>query len=71
MHSRLTGLNGVKTVQRIDEEEPGCPGFELTVETDIRSDLNRLAADLDCPVVELRRPTAVLDDIFRQVTQTP
>jgi ABC-2 type transport system ATP-binding protein len=69
--ARLTAMNGVKTVQRQDEEEPGCPGFELTVETDIRADLNGLVAEMGCPLLELRRPTAALDDIFRQVTRTP
>ncbi|MBK8870159.1 MAG: ABC transporter ATP-binding protein [Elusimicrobia bacterium] len=71
LKSRLTAMNGVKTVQRQDEEEPGCPGFELTVETDIRVDLNGLAAEMGCPLLELRRPTAALDEIFRQVTRTP
>jgi hypothetical protein len=64
-------MNGVKTVQRQGEEEPGCPGFELAVDTDIRADLNGLAAETGCPLLELRRPTAALDDIFRQVTRTP
>lgn len=67
----LSGLNGVREVLRRDEEEPGCPGFELAVETDVRSDLNRLATDLGCPLLELRQRAAALDDIFRQVTQTP
>ncbi len=71
LETRLMAMNGVNSVHRTDEEEPGCPGFELAVEHDIRADLNGLAAELGCPLLELRRPTAALDDIFRQATKTP
>jgi ABC-2 type transport system ATP-binding protein len=71
LETRLMAMNGVNSVQRQGEEEPGCPGFELAVDTDIRVDLNGLAAETGCPLLELRRPTAALDDIFRQVTRTP
>ncbi|MBK6879603.1 MAG: ABC transporter ATP-binding protein [Elusimicrobia bacterium] len=67
----LAGLAGVTAVEKRDEAEVGCPGFLLTGTRDPREDLARLCADRRWPLMELRRQTATLDDIFRQLTVTP
>jgi len=67
----LAGLAGVSSADKADEAEPGCPGFTLTAAQDPRDALSRLSAERRWPLMELRRQTANLDDIFRQLTVTP
>lgn len=67
----LAGLAGVSSAEKTDEGEPGCTGFTLTAAQDPREALSRLAAERHWPLMELRRQTANLDDIFRQLTVTP
>jgi ABC-2 type transport system ATP-binding protein len=50
------------------EPEPGCPSFTLTGAGDPRRDLFELAAQRRWPLMELRRVSASLDDIFRRLT---
>jgi ABC-2 type transport system ATP-binding protein len=64
----LAGLPGVTSVEPRDEAEAGCPGFLLTGARDPREELARLCAERRWPLMELRRQTATLDDIFRQLT---
>jgi ABC-2 type transport system ATP-binding protein len=66
---RLSGLPGVTSVEPQDEREPGCPGFVVTASEDPRDALTRLAAESCWTLMELRRHTAALDDIFRQFTE--
>lgn len=67
----LAGLPGLSSADKTDEAEPGCPGFTLTAAEDPRDALSRLSAENRWPLMELRRQTANLDDIFRQLTVTP
>jgi ABC-2 type transport system ATP-binding protein len=69
--ARLAGLPGVTKVELQDEREPGCPGFLISAAEDPREPLSHLAAEGRWPIMELHRPTAALDDIFRQFTETP
>lgn len=66
----LAALPGVTAVVVRDESEPGCPGFDLSAERDPRGDLAGLASQRRWAIMELRRQTATLDDIFRQMTET-
>ena len=68
---RLASLPGVTSVQYQDEREPGCPGFLVDSTEDPRESIGRWAAETGFPLMELHRPTAALDDIFRQFTETP
>lgn len=68
---RLSSLPGVTSVQYQDEREPGCPGFLVDSTEDPRESIGRWAAETGFPLMELHRPTAALDDIFRQFTETP
>lgn len=67
---RLSSLPGVTSVQYQDEREPGCPGFLVASTEDAREAIGRWAAETGFPLMELRRPAAALDDIFRQFTET-
>jgi ABC-2 type transport system ATP-binding protein len=67
---RLSSLPGVTSVQYQDEREPGCPGFLVDSTEDPRESIGRWAAETGFPLMELHRPTAALDDIFRQFTET-
>jgi ABC-2 type transport system ATP-binding protein len=67
---RLGNLPGVTSVQCQDEVEPGCPGFLISSAEDPREPLGRLAAEAGWPIMELHRPAAALDDIFRQFTES-
>jgi ABC-2 type transport system ATP-binding protein len=69
--ARLAALPGVTKVELQDEIEPGCPGFVISAAEDPREKVGQLAADSGWPLMELHRPTAALDDIFRQFTETP
>ena len=67
----LSGLTGVASADKTDEAEPGCPGFTLAATQDPREALAQLSAERRWPLMELRRQTANLDDIFRQLTVSP
>ncbi|MBL8023456.1 MAG: ABC transporter ATP-binding protein [Elusimicrobia bacterium] len=67
--AKLRSLPGVTAVEHIDDAEPGCPGFRVSASEDLREQMGRLAAETGWPLMELRRPTAALDDIFRQFTE--
>jgi ABC-2 type transport system ATP-binding protein len=64
----LQGLPGVTGVQAVDEAEPGCPGFHVASTDDPRPALFALAANRHWPIMELRRQSASLDEIFRSLT---
>lgn len=66
--ARLGALPGV-TVERRDDAEPDCPGFTISAAEDPREAVSRLAAEAGWPIMELHRPAAALDDIFRQFTE--
>lgn len=66
---RLSELLGVTSVKPQDELEPGCPGFLISSSEDPREAVSRLAAETGWPIMELHRPAAALDDIFRQFTE--
>ncbi len=53
------------------EAEPGCPGFTVRAGGDPRRDLFDLAAQKRWPLMELRRVSASLEDIFRRLTGEP
>jgi ABC-2 type transport system ATP-binding protein len=65
----LAALPGVTGVEPKDEAEPGCPGFLVFSDGDPREDFGRLAADRGWPLMELRRHTADLDEIFSRFTE--
>lgn len=67
---RLRDLPHVSSVELQDEQEPGCPGFLVSSAEDPREALNRMASETGWPLMELHRPAAALDDIFRQFTET-
>lgn len=67
--ARLGELLGVTSVKPQDELEPGCPGFLISSSEDPREAVSRLAAETGWPIMELHRPAAALDDIFRQFTE--
>ena len=68
--ARLGGLPGVTLVQPQEEGEPGCPGYLISGTEDPRETLSRLAAETGWPIMDLHRPAAALDDIFRQFTES-
>jgi ABC-2 type transport system ATP-binding protein len=65
---RLRGLPGVSGAELLDEKEPGCPGFRVTAADDPRGALVELARSAGWPLMELRRLSASLDEIFRSLT---
>jgi ABC-2 type transport system ATP-binding protein len=67
---RLKSLPGVTGVDHQDEQEPGCPGYLISSANDPREALGRMASESGWPLMELHRPVAALDDIFRQFTET-
>ena len=67
----LANLPGVMAVTVCDESEPGCPGFDVAADRDPREWLSGLASQRRWTIMELRRQTAALDDIFRRLTETP
>jgi ABC-2 type transport system ATP-binding protein len=68
MEPSLRSLPGLSRVEFADETEPGCPGFQVAAAHDPRADLFNLAVTKRWPIMELRRQTATLDEIFRSLT---
>ena len=64
----LEKLSGVTAVQSVDEAEPGATGYHVTAAEDPRETLVRLAVDRRWPLLELRRQSESLDDIFERLT---
>jgi hypothetical protein len=52
----------------VDEAEPGATGYHVTAAEDPRETLVRLAVDRRWPLLELRRQSESLDDIFERLT---
>ena len=69
IRSALETLPYLTRVEREDEAEPGCPGFHLISPADLRHALFALSTDNRWPIMELRRQTVSLDDIFRSSTE--
>lgn len=63
----LKGVPGVSAVDFQDEEEGGA-AFVVRAAGDVRRELFALAAGKGWPLLELRRASASLDEIFRQLT---
>jgi ABC-2 type transport system ATP-binding protein len=66
--SALAEIPGVVSVLPQHEEEPGAPGFLVTSPDDRRAELAEAIGRHRWPLLELRRQTASLDEIFRQLT---
>jgi ABC-2 type transport system ATP-binding protein len=64
----LRSLPGAAGAERVDEQEPGCPGYRLDAAEDPRPAVFRLASERRWPIMELRRQTASLDEVFRSLT---
>jgi ABC-2 type transport system ATP-binding protein len=70
MLSALRGLPAVSRAEMADQEEGGS-GFHLSSSSDPRQALFELTAEKRWPILELRRRSASLDEIFRSLTGTP
>ncbi|MBL0349253.1 MAG: ABC transporter ATP-binding protein [Elusimicrobia bacterium] len=64
----LEKLPGVTAVQTADATEPGATGYHVTAAEDPRDPLVRLAVDRRWALLELRRRSESLDDIFERLT---
>ncbi|MBI4395902.1 MAG: ABC transporter ATP-binding protein [Elusimicrobia bacterium] len=64
----IQSLPLVTRAERMDEKEPGCPGFLITSAEDPRFALFDLFSEKRWPVMELRPQSASLDEIFRSLT---
>jgi ABC-2 type transport system ATP-binding protein len=65
---RLRALPHVTGVDFADEKEPGCPAFHVTSAIDPRPALVELSMEVPLPLMELRRRSATLEEIFRSLT---
>jgi ABC-2 type transport system ATP-binding protein len=68
IHPILEGIPSLTRIEWADEIEPGCPGFHITSSSDPRQEFSRLSTEKRWPIMELRRKSASLEDIFRSTT---
>jgi len=70
VQSALRAIAGVRSVAELPTDEK-AHGFELTGDTggDLRSDLFRLVVSKGWTLLELRRDSQTLEDVFRDLTK--
>ncbi len=67
----VLGIPGVRRVVLVEVAEPEGVGFQVVAGHDVRADLFRLAADRGLVLLDLRRESTSLEEVFQRLTLEP